>query len=147
MRTIFLIIMLIFFMPYTIFGNNKVVYRSFFNFNGVEYESIVTNSMFKKTPTWESNNKCTPLAPRRAMEISIKYLNKRFPNVDHWFLDKISLVPLDGRTNLWIYIIQMTPLPEDGALSGRSFPVKLVILMNGKVVDFKKTTGASKVRP
>lgn len=134
MKTMLLTIVFAIFISNTASGENELIYRSFFNYNGIKYESLLTTSLLQEAPLWESNSKPPPLAPEQAMKIALDYVSIKFFDEKYWGLDKISLVSRN-KDKRWIYIIEITPLPARWMASVAIYPVKIIVLMNGKVIE------------
>jgi len=119
----------------------SVVLRSKFIYHGTEFETIVTESDLANSPKWKEEEAFPPLSPRVAVKNSSIYV-RTVLNLESFILDSI-LINRIGPVGHWIYQVEYTPLADSGALDGFEFPIKILVLMNGKVLP-PKILSASK---
>ena len=85
----------------------------------------------KWTPIWAQ---LLALAPGKAVKAARVYLQRLVRNADQWQTERICLEPA-GTGGKWIYLIEVVPPLPAGGLEGKVVPSKIVVLMDGTVLE------------
>src|SRR5262249_10970787 len=94
------------------------------------YEIQLTHPRLLNTPKWSKDREAPPLAPRKAILAATQYLAKLTTDGDKWEVVTVQLMPKEH--DRWIYIVELEP---PGPLAGKWMPTKVVVLMDGSVVE------------
>lgn len=106
---------------------------------GQAWEYVIREHDFGKSPRWREADDTPPLTPRAALRSARAFLGRmECSQPDAWELHQISLRPIAGERDVWVYIVELVqPLrvPKDAAI-GTSFrrEVPVVVLLDGTAV-------------
>jgi hypothetical protein len=106
-------------------------------------ESRVTREQLLKTPVWRVQDDSPPLSPRRADVLATARFQKlvkdvtRSKDTKYFMRDSISLVDMGDNLH-WVYVVSFM---WTGAISGPAPQVRIMVLMDGTVIEPKVATG------
>lgn len=108
--------------------------------NGRYFVTTISREMLQRSPPWRPNEANPPLSARKALAVAEREKARLIrPSADRdtvWSLEGISLVPrADDR---WYWVIEYWGTPG-GALGGSPSVLNVVVLMDGTLVQPKKT--------
>ena len=102
------------------------------------YVVSITEKMLEASPEWKKGTDNPPLSAQKAIEHADK---KKATLVKdgkdfQWRLESASLIPAGkGR---WYWLVKYSQIVRGGGLSGSPRTLRLVVLMNGMVIEPKK---------
>jgi len=133
MRTIISILLVLFAVP--VRGDSAQSYsmRSFEDMDGKSFISEVTKEQLIEAPAWRSQDDFPPLSPRKADQLATAKFNELLEDRKDWRRDSISLNEI-GDGSHWIYVVEFN---YHGDLGGLVLPYRIIVLMDGTVVEPK----------
>lgn len=105
-----------------------------------KYEAIVAESALVGVPVWSEEQNHPPLSPRAAMRAAEKYYATNFATNGPCLLNRVALEPV-GTTGQWLYIVELSILSREGIALGPQLPLRIVVLLDGRVVGLRKLPG------
>lgn len=106
-------------------------------------ESRVTREQLLKTPVWRVQDDSPPLSPRQADDLATARFQKLVKDVTlskdtkFFMRDSISLVDMGDNLH-WVYVVSFK---WTGAVFGPPPQVRIMVLMDGTVIEPKVETG------
>jgi hypothetical protein len=99
------------------------------------YTVTISSDALAKSPSWKDNEENPPLSARKAIKLANAVKKSLVKDWDDykWVLVTADLTP-DGDEK-WYWLINCEAHPQVGASSGVPFCLKLVVLMDGTVVE------------
>src|SRR5262245_41196782 len=97
---------------------------------GNRYDFNITSEDLNKTPIWSTDQDNPPLATRSALKMASQYIQKLLANGERWAVHNVELVPMGEH---WVYLVGFYKGDRPGLFS----PFRIVVLMNGEVVEPK----------
>jgi hypothetical protein len=106
---------------------------------GGEYASAITREMRNSSPAWADTEPNPPLSARKAMRLAEAALRaaskKEIDPVLERSLVGVRLIPLDGKK--WCWEVSYEWHRRVGSETGTAYSFRVLVLMNGKVVQPK----------
>jgi len=141
-------------------GADAIIFRDQTFLDGKKYNIILKESDVATTEDWQPLATQPPFSLSQASAAALAYIKslRRQNNTVNYYtknkqlrqrkdesdfgyeIFKISLINI--YRNKWIYVIEIQTLLPNG-LGGMATPVKLVVLMDGKIVEFGEPDGSS----
>jgi hypothetical protein len=99
------------------------------------YTVTVTQAMLGNTPSWALTHADPPLSARKALWLATKKKDGIVKDSSEfkWELSSASLIPT-GHAK-WYWVIEFTAKHQAGFFRGRPAFLKLIVLMDGTVID------------
>ena len=105
---------------------------------GQAWEYVLRGHDFDRSPRWRTTDDAPPLAPRVAVRSARAFLGRmKCEQPDEWELHRVSLQPIAGEPDVWVYIVEFLRLrvPKDAVIgSGSPSQVSVVVLLDGTPV-------------
>jgi hypothetical protein len=101
---------------------------------GKRFDFEVTREQLLRAPPWAADQDSPPLSPRRAERLAATKLHELVSNRNAWERKQIILENMGDGVH-WIYIVEYSRVGE--ILGGLSLPFRVVILMDGTVIEPK----------
>ena len=101
--------------------------------SGKSFTSTVTREQLLKAPVWRSQDDSPPLPPRTADQLATAKFHELLKDRTNWRRDRISLEDMGDGIH-WIYVVEFD---YHGSLLGLAIPYRIMILMDGTVVEPK----------
>lgn len=119
-----------------IWAKEVIVFRISTSFLDRDYDYILNASRLAKTPSWKDEQDNPPLSLRKALSAGREYLARIVKDSGKWEIEQISLRSV-GAPDKWIYIIEVSPPLPPGGLEGKQRISKLIVLMDGTVLEMQ----------
>lgn len=100
---------------------------------GERFTSTVTREQLLKTPVWRLQDDSPALSARKADELATAKFHQLLQERKDWRRDRISLEDMGDGLH-WIYVVEFD---YHGQLDGFAVPYRIVVLMDGTVVEAK----------
>lgn len=105
---------------------------------GQQWVFVLSGRDVDKSPRWAATADAPPLAPRAAVRSARAFLERmKCGRPGEWELHQVSLRPIPGERNAWVYSVEFLRLrvPND-AVIGSAFPdvVSVVVSLDGTVI-------------
>jgi hypothetical protein len=100
---------------------------------GKRFTSTVTRDQLLKSPAWSLQDDLPPLSPRKADRLATAKFHELLKDTKDWRRDRISLEDMGDGIH-WIYVVEFG---YHGDIGGLMIPYKILILMDGTVVEPK----------
>jgi len=101
---------------------------------GRRFDFEVTREQLLRAPAWGADQDSPPLSPRKADRLAVAKFHQLVSNTNAWERKQIILENMGDGVH-WIYIVEYTRVGE--TLAGLSMPFRVVILMDGTVIEPK----------
>jgi hypothetical protein len=110
--------------------------------DGMRWAFAVCAVDVDRSPRWDDSEDAPPLPPRAAVRSARELLRKYVERADDWELAKVSVQPIAGRSDVWVYLVDfnkpLPPLPdhpgEGVAGSILRSAVSVVVMMDGTAI-------------
>src|SRR5438105_4791456 len=83
---------------------------------GQGWEYVLSGRDFDRSPRWRTTDDAPPLAPRAAVRSARAFIGgMKCGQPDEWELHRVSLQPIAGEPDVWVYIVEFLRLrvPKD----------------------------------
>jgi hypothetical protein len=112
----------------------KAASFSSYDFNqGKRYDFDVHHKDLAQTPPWRTEDEFPPLSPRSAEMSARAQLKELVTEPERWNRGAIALHQLRGGDR-WIYIVHFSGFHPPGVVDGAVPQMRLVVLMDGRVI-------------
>ncbi|HEY2150063.1 MAG TPA: hypothetical protein VGH34_04600 [Vicinamibacterales bacterium] len=112
---------------------NGVISTNYSRILGVEFASSLTCAELEAAPRWTETQSNPPLSARDALAAAKAALPKIVENPAMWDFGALELRPMIV-PDTWVWIVQFYVRPT-GPLGGVSQSLRIVVLMNGHVIE------------
>ena len=114
---------------------NLLAQFSSYDFNqSKRYDFGIFEDDLSRTPPWRTEEEFPPLSPRKAEASARDQLKKLVEQSERWNRRSIALHQMTGGDK-WVYVIHFSGFHPRGVIDGPVPEMKLVVLMNGQVID------------
>jgi hypothetical protein len=102
---------------------------------GKVYRATVTRAALDKAPLWKEDADNPPLAARKAIKLAGEAKDRLFKDTDEWEWHRESVELCDAGRGRWYWTVTYRAYYKDIVHILRLPEVKLVVLMDGTVVE------------
>src|SRR5262245_35042994 len=104
-----------------------------------QFSIAITDAAIRNSPDWKSDRDTPPIPPREAMKRANDLKSKLVVESDEWKWKMASISLTEADTNKWYWIVNYEAEYQKGTQVGIPPTLRLVVLMDGTVVEPKVT--------